>query len=180
MRDAHRSTQRAPLSCTSCASRKVKCSRSIPCQACLNRGTAADCRRETVIVRGRLRTADVPGSSPSIAELLLENARLSALVAGSAASESFDASALDLTEYYEKRLHAAVGAVHQPRTVASLLDIATPTRCCSQVFVDFADVWTSWVHFACFFPDFRKEHERFWVDGVSFASDPKWLLRLAW
>lgn len=128
------------------------------------------------MVRGRVRTADVSGSSPSVAELLLQNARLSALVAGSAVSESYSVSALDLTEYYEKRLHAAVGEAHQPRTVASLLDIAMPTQHCSQVFIDFADVWTSWVHFGFFFPDFRKEHEIFWTKGgLSPDSDPMWL-----
>lgn len=127
------------------------------------------------MVRGRVRSAAVPSSSPSVAELLRENARLSALVAGSAASESFDASAPDVTEYYAKRLHAAAGEVYQPRTVVSLLDIAPPTQYYSRVFIDSADVWTLWGHFPCFFPDFRKEHERFWVDSGSFpGSDPMW------
>ncbi|KAF1923823.1 uncharacterized protein M421DRAFT_74518, partial [Didymella exigua CBS 183.55] len=175
-RGVHRSTQRAPMSCTLCASRKVKCSKTIPCQACLSRGTAADCKREVVMVRGRVRTADVPGSSASIAELLLENARLSDLVERSADTESSNAPALDLTEYHEKRLHAAVGQVYRPRTVASSLDIALPTRHCSRVFVEFAEMWTSWVHFGCFFPNFRKEHDQFWMqDGNLPAWDPLWL-----
>jgi hypothetical protein len=128
------------------------------------------------MVRGRVRTANVPGSSPSVADLLLENARLSALVAGSAGLEKSDTPAVDLTEYYERHLHAAVGEIRQTRTVTTPLDIAIPTTLCSQVFVDFADVWTSWVHFACFFPAFREDHERFWVDGgLSSTSDPMWL-----
>lgn len=127
-------------------------------------------------MRGLVRTAGVSGSSPSVAELLLENARLSALVARSAPSESTNAPALDLTEYYEKRLHSAVGHVHQPRAVASSVDIAMPTMSCSRVFVDFADMWTSWVHFGCFFPEFRKEHEGFWLEGGLLRTyDRLWL-----
>lgn len=176
MSPAHRSTQRAPLSCTSCASRKVKCSRNIPCQACISRGTAADCKREVVVVRGRVRTADIPGSSPSVAELLLENTRLAELVSRSQATEEVHAPAVDLTEFYEKRLYAAVGQAYEPRVVASNEDIALPEEHCSRTFIDFADTWTSWVHFAFFFPNFRQEHEEFWLHGGSFsAADPLWL-----
>jgi hypothetical protein len=176
MPTTHRSTQRAPLSCTACASRKVKCSRTIPCRACINRGAAADCKREVVIVRGRVRTADVPGFSPTVAELLLENTRLAELVSRSQSIETQYAPAVDLTEYYEKRLYEAVGSAHEPRIVACIDDIALPTQNCSCRFVDFADTWTSWVHFAFFFPEFRHEHERFWLKGGSFQSaDPLWL-----
>jgi hypothetical protein len=176
MKDIHRPTQRAPLSCTSCASRKVRCSKTIPCRACLDRGTAANCKREVVLVRGRVRTADSSGSSPSVAELLLENARLSEMITPSQATRVFNAPSLDLTEYYEKRLHAAVGHVYESRTVACLSDIATPTQRCSQNIIDFADTWTSWVHFGCFFPEFRMEHEQMWLaGGLSSMSDPLWL-----
>ncbi|KAH7398790.1 hypothetical protein DE146DRAFT_504841 [Phaeosphaeria sp. MPI-PUGE-AT-0046c] len=176
MPGSHRKTQRAPLSCTSCQSRKVKCSKNIPCQGCISRGAAADCKREVVLVRGRVRTADIPGSSPTIAELLLENARLAELVSRSQATESSYAPAVDLTEYYEKRLYEAVGRTCEPRTVASTNDIAFPTQDCSRRFIEFADVWTSWVHFAFFFPEFHHEHEHFWAQGGSFLSaDPLWL-----
>jgi hypothetical protein len=176
MPTTHRSTQRAPLSCTSCASRKVKCSRAIPCQACISRGAAAECKREVVIVRGRIRTADIPGSSPSIAELLLENTRLAELVSRSQATETQHAPAVDLTEYYERRLYEAVGRAYEPRIVACIDDIALPTQQCSWRFVNFADTWTSWVHFAFFFPEFRQQHEQFWSKGGSFhLSDSLWL-----
>jgi hypothetical protein len=173
---SHRSTQRAPLSCTACASRKVKCNRTIPCQPCVRRGVAADCKREVVVVRGRVRTADIPGSSPSVAELLLENTRLVELLSRSQATETQYAPAVDLTEYYEKRLYEAVGNANEPRIVACIDDIALPTQSCSCRFVDFADTWTSWVHFAFFFPEFRHDHEQFWLKGASFRSaDPLWL-----
>lgn len=176
MRRTYRSTQRAPLSCTSCASRKVKCSREIPCQACIGRGAAAECKREVVIVRGRIRTADVAAASPSNADLLLENSRLAALISASDEPDDIEVPATDLTEYYEKRLYAAVGKCQQPRTVSSLGDIAVPSESCSQFFVDYAEIWTSWVHFAFFFPYFRSEHTRFWSDGGSLSSqDPLWM-----
>ena len=176
MKEIHRPTQRAPLSCTSCASRKVRCSKTIPCRACLDRGTAANCKREVVLVRGRVRTADNSGSSPSVPELLLENARLLEMITPSQAGEVFSATSPDLTEFYEKRLHAAVGHFYEPRTVACPSDIATPTQHCSQKFIDFADTWTSWVHFGCFFPEFRMEHEQIWLaGGLSSTSDPLWM-----
>jgi hypothetical protein len=176
MPTTHRSTQRAPLSCTSCTSRKVKCSKAIPCRACISRGAAADCKREVVVVRGRIRTADVPGSSPSVAELLLENTRLAELLSRSHAVENSYAPVVDLTEYYEKRLYDAVGRLCEARVVKCIEDIAKPTQACSCRFVEFAETWTSWVHFAFFFPRFRQEHEGFWAEGASLTSfDPLWL-----
>jgi hypothetical protein len=176
MPTTHRATQRAPLSCTSCASRKIKCNRTIPCQACISRGGAADCKREVVVVRGRVRTADIPGSSPSIAELLLENAHLAELVSRSQEEEAYYAPVVDLTEYYERRLYQVVGHACEPRIVACVDDIAIPTQQCSHRFLDFADTWTSWVHFAFFFPEFRQEHEHFWLQGGPFhSSNPLWL-----
>lgn len=52
--DVVRSTQRAPRRCTECAQRKVKCSLTIPCDACYRRGIAHSCRREVVSVRGKI------------------------------------------------------------------------------------------------------------------------------
>lgn len=49
-----RTTQRAPRSCRSCASRKVKCDKASPCLRCIRRGDADKCVRETVIVRGEV------------------------------------------------------------------------------------------------------------------------------
>lgn len=51
-----RTTQRAPRSCRSCASRKVKCDKAVPCSTCIKRGDADTCVREVVIVRGKLVT----------------------------------------------------------------------------------------------------------------------------
>lgn len=53
---ALRSTQRAPRSCLSCSSRKVKCDKSVPCSRCIKRGQAESCVREMVLVRGQVTT----------------------------------------------------------------------------------------------------------------------------
>lgn len=50
---------RAPRSCTACADRKVKCSKTIPCTRCVYKGTAEECRREIVVVSDRLMNEQV-------------------------------------------------------------------------------------------------------------------------
>lgn len=49
-----RATQRAPRSCITCAKRRVKCDKNIPCQECISRGIEASCKRETVKVKGKI------------------------------------------------------------------------------------------------------------------------------
>jgi hypothetical protein len=108
--------------------------------------------------------------------LLLENTRLAKLVSRSQATETQYAPAVDLTDYYERRLYEVVGNAYESRIVACIDDIALPSQSCSSRFVDFADTWTSWVHFAFFFPEFLHEHKRFWQKGGSFQlTDPLWL-----
>lgn len=51
-----RSTQCAPRGCTECIRRKITCTKAIPWQACIRRGEASTCTRETVIVRGTITT----------------------------------------------------------------------------------------------------------------------------
>ncbi|WWC64282.1 uncharacterized protein I303_106892 [Kwoniella dejecticola CBS 10117] len=49
-----RQTQRAPLSCSACSKRRVKCSKTIPCEQCLTRGVGRECKREIVKVGGKI------------------------------------------------------------------------------------------------------------------------------
>lgn len=49
-----RETQRVPRTCIQCARRKVKCSKKIPCDACIRRGESAACAREVVKVHGKV------------------------------------------------------------------------------------------------------------------------------
>ncbi|KAK8234198.1 hypothetical protein HDK77DRAFT_307169 [Phyllosticta capitalensis] len=179
-----RSTQRTPLSCTACYSRKVKCSKEIPCRECISRGVALGCRRETVRVRGQLRSADQPNRNLSYEALLQENARLSALLAAQDASGSFmdppspSGSLIDMTEQYEKRLLNVVGQTNESRSVFDDSHVHVPSRFCSEILLQHADVWTSWLHFSFFIPDFRLEHDQFWLRFATYslgAEDPLWL-----
>ncbi|KAF4954317.1 hypothetical protein FGADI_5340 [Fusarium gaditjirri] len=48
-----RSSQRSVLACTNCSRRKIKCSKTIPCTACVRQNKAAQCQREPVAVVSR-------------------------------------------------------------------------------------------------------------------------------
>lgn len=65
-----RKSQRSVLSCTECARRKTRCSKSIPCSSCVDRGKAHDCHRETVAV---VRKRDPPIVSASITSSIPES-----------------------------------------------------------------------------------------------------------
>ncbi|KAJ4298139.1 hypothetical protein N0V90_006038 [Kalmusia sp. IMI 367209] len=138
---------------------------------------ATECRREVVVVRGRIQTAAVQPSRSSTDCLQLDNARLAALITGNDGGERDNYPVIDLTEHYEKCLYAAVGQSRMRRTVRSIDDVITPSESCSRYFVDHANLWTSWVHFAFFFPDFRAEHEQFWARdaGALSSRDSLWL-----
>lgn len=182
-----RSTQRAPQSCTACYARKVKCSREIPCRACISRGAASSCRREVVRVRGQLRTAGSSNANPTYEALLQENARLSALVASrDASATSTDSNMLhgptyDMTEQHEKRLFRLIGETIRKRGVFNDTDVCMPSMECSEALVHHARIWTSWIHFAFFFPDFQQLHSQFWQHFSPACSsslsehDPLWL-----
>lgn len=49
-----RKSQRAPTACSSCAKRRVRCDKQIPCGTCLARGLETTCAREVVKVKGRV------------------------------------------------------------------------------------------------------------------------------
>ncbi|KAG7409084.1 putative transcription factor lepB [Fusarium oxysporum f. sp. rapae] len=67
-----RSSQRSVLACTNCSRRKIKCSKTIPCTACVHQSKADQCQREPVavvsrrsVVRARASTApDDPTTVP--------------------------------------------------------------------------------------------------------------------
>ncbi|KAF5593138.1 uncharacterized protein FSUBG_9919 [Fusarium subglutinans] len=48
-----RSSQRSVFACTNCSRRKIKCSKTIPCTACVRQNKAAQCHREPVAVVSR-------------------------------------------------------------------------------------------------------------------------------
>lgn len=165
-----RTTQRAPLSCASCAERKIKCSKDIPCRPCIARGVATECRREVVRVRGKLRTADSPRGDLSYAELLRENAELSALIGQESSQDEPISRIVDVNDRYESELWNALGCSSQPRTVREQGAICFPSEACSTAIVSRAGVWTSWIHYAFFFPHFEHEHNQYWVGQHTAGS----------
>lgn len=50
-----RSSQRSVRACTACARRKIRCSKTIPCTACVRLNRASSCQREQVVVVTRKR-----------------------------------------------------------------------------------------------------------------------------
>lgn len=62
-----RRSQRKPLSCLSCARQKIRCSKTIPCTSCIDRGQEGTCHREPVEVtsnRKRRRIKEVDSFEP--------------------------------------------------------------------------------------------------------------------
>lgn len=49
-----RKTKRPPRACVQCTLKKIKCDKLIPCGNCAKKGNSADCKREIVLVRGKL------------------------------------------------------------------------------------------------------------------------------
>ncbi|GAA6011700.1 hypothetical protein JCM10207_004215 [Rhodosporidiobolus poonsookiae] len=105
-----RRTQRAPLSCTACAKRKVKCSKTSPCVQCLARGEGHMCKREQVIT-DRGRTLVIPGETSTmrtVEDLLQnlqrleeENARLRAAAAAPSSASPSSSSTFAVSEQTE-------------------------------------------------------------------------------
>lgn len=60
-----RVSQRKPLSCSECTRRKLRCSKTIPCTSCLDRGIEASCAREKVIVRKKHQRSSSVGKASS-------------------------------------------------------------------------------------------------------------------
>lgn len=53
-----RKSQRVPKTCISCAKKKIKCNKVIPCKPCIERGEAHLCAREVVLVKGLIHNMD--------------------------------------------------------------------------------------------------------------------------
>lgn len=59
-----RRSQRQPLSCLNCARQKIRCSKTIPCTACIDRGQDATCHRESVEVTSTRKRRRVSSFEP--------------------------------------------------------------------------------------------------------------------
>ncbi|KAF3005417.1 hypothetical protein E8E14_000612 [Neopestalotiopsis sp. 37M] len=184
MAEEVRSTQRAPKSCTACYTRKIKCSKEVPCRQCVRRGFPTECRREVVRVKGRIQTVDASQSSPSYADLLQENLRLGALLAGRSSALGAESTSrlpalADKTEWYEDQLFSSIEQRPGSRSISNESDILLPSKSCSDAILAFAPQWTFWIHFAVCTPQFVQEHDDFWRTQSAAQplghADPLWL-----
>lgn len=83
--DGIKTSQRVSRSCVECGRRKIRCDKKVPCQPCIRRNAAHECRRPIARVRGQLTVAgNVEIERPEdlqIGELLRERGLLQAQIA---------------------------------------------------------------------------------------------------
>ncbi|VUC32561.1 unnamed protein product [Clonostachys rosea] len=85
-----RSSQRSVRACTACARRKIRCSKTIPCTACIRLNRASSCQREQVVVVTRRRGHGVDTSE-------LENSNRSPLLSPSNSDQARAVTPVDLS-----------------------------------------------------------------------------------
>ncbi|KAH6869065.1 fungal-specific transcription factor domain-containing protein [Thelonectria olida] len=184
-----RSTQRAPLSCSQCYKRKIRCDKKSPCKSCIARGIALECKRETVQVRGRIYAGSNDQSDRSYSDLVQENIRLRALIAGSQQqrhdTEVSEANS-DICQLSESRVAQAerllfnrIAQTSKPRSVKQYSNVLIPSKSVSDGVVAYGLQRTFWLHFALFIPEFQQEYGDFWAryseDQSYEHTHPFWL-----
>ncbi|KAG9498132.1 hypothetical protein J7337_011027 [Fusarium musae] len=147
-----RSSQRSVLACTNCSRRKIKCSKTIPCTACVRQNKAAQCQREPVTVvsrrsvaRSRASTApDEPVTVPlvpvleavSLATVLptsIDEVPASTTVIDSAASSTIISGNDCLPQIDERMIEQLLASLSTPNTrltneAAAMLEFLTHGR----------------------------------------------------
>ncbi|KAF4462776.1 hypothetical protein FALBO_10426 [Fusarium albosuccineum] len=168
-----RATQRAPRSCLSCSSRKVKCDKSVPCSRCIKRGQAEACMREMVIVRGEVTTWQDGPHVPTYEELGRENQRLRREIAVLRAelekplqSKSRPAPLRSIKvdqdgEGLEEELWQTLSTTQEKASINSTIlaweDVILPSPACSDRLIAYDRTWNSWVHYTLEYPHFGDE-----------------------
>lgn len=74
-----RNTQRSVLACTACVRRKIRCSKSIPCETCIRQNKASSCQREqvAVVTRRRISRRSRPANDAGSPSASLEDTSVS-------------------------------------------------------------------------------------------------------
>ncbi|RMJ03287.1 hypothetical protein CDV36_015188 [Fusarium kuroshium] len=167
-----RTTQRAPRSCLSCASRKVKCDKSVPCSRCIKRGQADACVREMVIIRGEVTMWQDSPHVLTYEELSRENQRLrreiSVLRAERGELRQSNERPVTLgrikefqySNGLEEQLWQSICTTPETRagsTISHWKDIILPSPACSDQLIAYDRTWNSWVHYALEYPHFSNE-----------------------
>ncbi|PYH47362.1 Zn(II)2Cys6 transcription factor [Aspergillus saccharolyticus JOP 1030-1] len=191
-----RETQRVPRSCVQCTRRKVKCSKKIPCDACIRRGETAACMREVVKVHGRVTVAvdeeDSDQSESTInSRLAQENASLKTRIRqvesllqrpelqklgtdvfrSAPAVERSHSSEKILNDFQRLPFGLLAESSHDgPDTLRPRDDhvlLILPARHWSEVIVRFSLEHLAWVHCALEPFDFTEKHNAFWTQAVA-------------
>ncbi|KAG7039703.1 C6 zinc finger domain containing protein [Colletotrichum scovillei] len=185
---SYRKTQRAPRSCRSCAARKVKCDKRLPCSTCIRQGTPETCSRELVMVRGEVTRGKDPVKLPTYDELVQENQRLRIALEASQVRPASDLSLrrprtaqklLECHDPLEEMVFKSppFSQVSRHRQGWSTVDV--PCRKSSELLIAYDKKWNSWVHYALEYPEFDREHTQF-MDNLEKGAvlsdcDPGWL-----
>ncbi|KAL2833346.1 hypothetical protein BDW59DRAFT_156847 [Aspergillus cavernicola] len=193
-----RTTQRAPRSCRSCASRKVKCDKAVPCSTCIKRGEADACTREIVIIRGQVTSFNVSPAFrwknaphiPTYEELSVENQRLRQEAEHLRSDHGRiiqhwpswkSARAEHDEEGLEDRLWDSLSAAWTATgsSVSTWDDVVLPSPACSDQLIAYDKMWNLWAHYAVEYPRFQEECNNFMTAverGLSLEkADPSWM-----
>ncbi|KAJ8114045.1 hypothetical protein OPT61_g3983 [Boeremia exigua] len=195
---AIRTTQRAPRSCISCSSRKVKCDKSIPCGSCVRRGQSDMCMRELVMVRGEITTYKDAPQLPTYEQLRRENEQLrhslqtikvqNARSQSPSAPEPLNTPVTSLYQFQQKRLlNQDIDELERKLwnnlsnnppagrlVVSSWSDLVLPSQICSEHLINYDERWNSWVHYALEYPRFWGECDSFMAAMSSGARLEQW------
>lgn len=197
-----RSSQRPSKSCISCAKRRVRCDKKLPCQQCVSRGLGGGCRRETVWVKGvvvesspsvclfmmmkisaHIVRTSLKNSNPNYEELLRENQELKEQLRNAATVPASTTprlnEILNITERFEEDLFDVGNEPSRISTVTDAEAIIWPSAQCVQSFLSYGKTWTSWIHCALHHPTFERECAAFLGGGRSSSNvddrHPLWL-----
>ncbi|CRG83094.1 Centromere DNA-binding protein complex CBF3 subunit B [Talaromyces islandicus] len=185
-----RETQRVPRSCIPCSRRKVKCSKKIPCEQCIQRGDTATCMREVVKVGGRVTVAvdEERDGNPPDSALLRENISLKIRIrqlelalsrpelvkletdiprATTTKQQDLHSSESILSDFQAHVFGLSIDSstpnpVNQSSSWGSQVKLILPTRRWSDTIVEFSLTQLGWVHCALDEATFMKEHDIFW------------------
>lgn len=167
--DYIRRTKRKPLACIQCRLRKVRCDKKIPCKNCLERGTAKECRREVVLLRGNVANKE-DEERKNISERRLFNEFEIENIRMCVEKLTFGFNKVDRLFKSESQKEVNWPQFHIDFTsIMARIDHATSHCLCS-----FASSYINFIHNAVVPDMFIDEHETFWNEHV--ADDPACLV----
>lgn len=171
-----RTTQRVPRACLTCATKRIKCNKKIPCDQCIKRKIDHLCGREKVVVKGELRNElwecrmeELETENSELKnEIMALKLELSRLEGG---KEKYTKTTFDLfftAVHYALRGFASVEERDLKMTAEkALLLRSTLTRSNSEFLVKHNFDMLFCLHMAVYPEHFLVEHEDFWNSGTA-------------